>query len=253
MDFFALYPIVVTASFGLLIGSFLNVCILRIPSGESVVVNSSHCPKCNKKLLWWELIPVLSYLALRGKCSKCHSLISPQYPIIELSNSMLWVAAYLAVGFSVDMFLICLLLSALLTLSVIDIRTREIPIQTTIFIGILALIRLFINFSDIQNKLLGLLIVPGILLLILLISRGAAIGGGDVKLMAGAGLFMGFPLTLLSFVLACGIGSVVHLIRMAFFGAKRDLAMGPYLALGIAVSVLYGEALLNWYFSFFTF
>ncbi len=250
MDFIILFPWVLVALFGLMFGSYCNVCILRIPMGESVVTEPSHCPVCNKRLRWWELFPVFSYLALRGKCSGCHTRISPQYPIIEAANAVLWLLAFSVTGISLDLPLYCGVLSTLLVLSIIDMRTREIPLQTTIFIGVLAAIRFFLNLDMWQTNLLGLLIIPGILLLLLIFSGGAAIGGGDVKLMAGAGLFLGFPLTLLAFILGCGIGSVVHLVRMRFFSAGRDLAMGPYLAVGIAISMLWGDGILQWYLSF---
>lgn len=234
---------------GLIVGSFLNVCILRIPAGESIVTNSSHCMSCGKKLHWYELIPVLSWLALRGKCSKCHAPISIQYPLVELANGILWLLVTLQCGFTSDTILGCLLVSVLFVASVIDARTRELPLGTTVSVAVLGLIRIMLEPSMFKTSILGMLVVGGFLLLLLILSGGSAIGGGDVKLMAGSGLFLGLPLNLFAFFTGCIIGSVIHIIRMKFFGAGRDLAMGPYLAIGIVIAFLWGEPLINWYLS----
>ena len=235
--------------FGVTIGSFLNVCILRIPAGESIVFGSSHCMTCGKQLRWWELIPLFSWLALRGRCSGCSSPISPQYPLIEAANGVLWVLVYHRMGLCPDVLLACLLVSALLVASVIDARTREIPPGTTITIAVLGLLRAALHLSDWRSHVLGLLVVGGVLLLLFIVSGGSAIGGGDVKLMAGTGLFLGLRLNLLAFFMGCVIGSVIHVYRMKFRGAGRDLAMGPYLAAGVLIALLWGDALWNWYLS----
>ncbi|MFI3237947.1 MAG: prepilin peptidase [Lachnospiraceae bacterium] len=237
------------ALLGLVVGSFLNVCILRIPKGESIVTTPSHCFTCKKPLRWWELIPVFSWLCLRGKCARCKTKISPQYPIIEATNCLLWLLVYYIHGMTLDTILGCLLTSALLVLSVIDARTREIPIQLSAFVAILGLIRFLLHIENWQSHLLGLLVVAGFLYLLLVLSHGAAIGGGDVKLMAGSGLYLGLTPNLLAFFLGCTVGSIIHIIRMRFFGAARDLAMGPYLAVGIFISMLIGDDLINWYIS----
>ena len=233
--------------FGITVGSFLNVCILRIPAGESFVTGSSHCMTCGKRLRWWELIPLFSWLALRGRCSGCSSPISPQYPLIEAANGVLWVLVYHRFGFTPDTLLACLLVSVLIVASVIDARTREIPPGTTIFVAVLGLLRVLFHLSDWRSHLLGMLAVGGALLLLFFISNGAAIGGGDVKLMAGTGLFLGLRLNLLAFFFGCVIGSVIHIWRMKFRGAGRDLAMGPYLAAGVLIALLWGDSLWNWY------
>ena len=247
MDLYLLPIYIFIFILGLVVGSFLNVCILRIPAGESIVTNSSHCMSCGKKLRWYELIPVFSWLALRGKCSKCHAPISKQYPLVELANGILWLLVTFQCGFHTDTILGCLLVSVLLVASVIDARTRELPLATTMFVAGLGVIRIILNPSMLKTGILGMLVVGGFLLLLLILSGGSAIGGGDVKLMAGSGLFLGLPLNLFAFFTGCIIGSVIHIIRMKFFGAGRDLAMGPYLAIGILIAFLWGEPLINWY------
>ena len=249
MDLMMLPIYILFFLFGVTVGSFLNVCILRIPAGESIVFGSSHCMNCGKRLHWWELIPLFSWLALRGRCSGCSSPISPQYPLIEAANGVLWVLVYHRFGLCPDVLLACFLVSALLVASVIDARTREIPPGTTITIAVLGLLRALLHLPDWRSHLLGLVVVGGVLLLLFFISGGAAIGGGDVKLMAGTGLFLGLRLNLMAFFLGCVIGSVIHVWRMKFRGAGRDLAMGPYLAVGVLISLLWGDGLWSWYLS----
>ncbi len=240
------------ALLGLLVGSFANVCILRIPAGESVVTGPSHCPRCEKRLRPWELVPVFSYLALRGRCGKCGLPISAQYPFIELVNALLWLLAGIRLGLSAEALLAALLCSALLVASVIDARTRELPPQTTGFMAVLAVLHTLLHLSDWQTYLLGGVAISGLLLLLLLLSKGRAIGGGDVKLMAACGLFVGFGEIVFAFLLACVVGSVVHLVRMRFFGAARDLAMGPYLSFGVFVSLFWGTDIVSWYIQLLT-
>lgn len=232
---------------GLCVGSFCNVCILRIPAGESIVMGPSHCMNCGRRLKWYELIPLFSWLALRGRCSGCHSPISAQYPLIEAANGALWLLVYHRFGLTPDTILGCFFASVLLVASVIDARTREIPPGTTIAVAVLGGLRLLTHLPQWKSALLGLVAVSGFLLVLLLLSGGRAVGGGDVKLMAGTGLFLGFRLNLLAFFLGCVLGSAVHLFRMRFCGASRDLALGPYLSAGALLALLWGDALLGWY------
>jgi leader peptidase (prepilin peptidase)/N-methyltransferase len=243
-----LIPIyIVIFLFGIIIGSFLNVCIFRIPNHETVVTERSHCMRCGYQLSWYDMVPVFSWLFLRGRCRKCKEPISPQYPIIEAANGILYLLVFVANGFSVQSILYCLLMSALLVLSVIDWRTYEIPIGINIFILCLGILQVITDYKNWMNYLAGFLCISILLELILLISRGRAIGGGDVKLMAAAGLLLGWKKIILAFLLGCIIGSVIHLLRMKLSGADRVLAMGPYLSAGIAIAALWGTQMLNWY------
>jgi leader peptidase (prepilin peptidase)/N-methyltransferase len=197
------------------------------------------------------MVPVFSWLFLRGRCRKCKEPISPQYPIIEAANGMLYLLVFVVNGFSVQSILYCLLMSALLVLSVIDWRTYEIPIGINIFILCLGILQVITDYKNWMNYLAGFLCISILLELILLISRGRAIGGGDVKLMAAAGLLLGWKQIILAFLLGCIIGSVIHLLRMKLSGADRVLAMGPYLSAGIAIAALWGEQMLNWYLNLY--
>jgi len=235
--------------YGIVIGSFLNVCILRIPEGKSIVTERSHCMTCGYQLSWYDLVPVFSYLFLRGRCRQCKEHISFQYPLIEVVNGVLWMISFAVYGFSWDFVLVSFLLSALLVLSVIDFRTYEIPFCINVFIGILGIIRLLLHLSDYSLYLIGFFVVSVPLLLIFFATKGNGIGGGDIKLMAAAGLFLGFKLTILAFILGCFFGSVIHIIRMKVAGEGRVLAMGPYLSMGIFAALVFGDYIVNWYVS----
>jgi leader peptidase (prepilin peptidase)/N-methyltransferase len=145
----------------------------------------------------------------------------------------------------------CFLVSALLVLSVIDLRTYEIPLGINIFILVLGLIHLAMDYTNWLSYVIGFLAVSFPLYLLFVLSRGRAIGGGDVKLMAAAGLLLGWERILLAFVLGCIIGSVIHIIRMKLTDAEHMLAMGPYLSLGILLAVLWGDTWIHAYLSLF--
>ncbi len=246
---------IVAFLYGIVIGSFLNVCIYRIPAGESLSKKRSHCMSCGYQLRWFDLIPLFSWLFLRGKCRKCKAKISYQYPLVEAANGLLYVVIFLVCGIGLESVLYCLMASALLALSVIDFRTFIIPVGFNIFILCLGIVNLVYRVVCVEEPkvwlyLIGLVLVSGILGILYLVSGGRAIGGGDVKLMGAAGLLIGWQLILVAFVFGCIIGSVCHIIRMKVSGAERMLAMGPYLSIGILLAVLVGEKFLNWYIPF---
>lgn len=247
-----LIPIyIVIFLFGIVIGSFLNVCIFRIPKHETVVTERSHCMKCGYQLSWYDMVPVFCWLFLGGKCRKCKEPISPQYPIVEAANGLLYVLVFAVNDFSLQSILYCLLTSALLVLSVIDWRTYEIPIGINIFILCLGILQVILDYKNWMNYAIGFLCVSIFLLLLLVLSNGRAIGGGDVKLMAAAGLLLGWKNIILAFLLGCIIGSVIHLLRMRLSKADHVLAMGPYLSIGIFIAALWGDAMISWYLGMF--
>jgi len=237
--------------FGTVIGSFLNVLILRIPRGEEFVKTRSHCMSCGHQLAWYDNIPLVSWLALGGRCRYCREKISPQYPIIEAANGLLAVLCFLVKGFSADALILSLSASALLALSVIDFRTYEIPFGFQIYLGILGLANVALHYGDWANYVIGFFAVSIFLLLIQVLSKGRAIGGGDVKLMAVCGLILGWRNVILAFFLGCILGSVIHLIRMKVSGEGKVLAMGPYLSAGIFIAGLWGEKLIRFYLGLF--
>ena len=242
-------PYIVIFIFGIIIGSFLNVCIYRIPLHQSIVTVSSHCMTCGRKLKWYDMIPVFSWLLLGGKCRNCKSKISLQYPVIESLNGILYVVICLVNGMDLLSLIYCLMTSALLTLSLIDWRTYEIPLGINVFLFILGVAAAVLDRGNLLSHMAGMVCVSGFLGILYLISRGRAIGGGDIKLMSACGLILGWKQIILAFLLGCIIGSVIHLIRIRVQGEGHVLAMGPYLSAGIFLAALWGNAWISWYIS----
>jgi len=234
---------------GLVFGSFLNVCIFRLPKHENIAIEPSHCQNCGRRLKWYELFPVFSYIALKGKCRTCHTKISIQYPIIELLNGTMYVLVFLVMGMNVRALLTCALTSCLIVIAVIDWRTFEIPVGLNVFIALLGVINLVFDYDNWLDYLIGAACVSGFLLIIYLVSKGRAMGGGDIKLMAAAGLLLGWKNIVLAFILGCILASVIHVIRMKVSKAEHVLAFGPYLAAGIIIAQLFGDVILNAYLS----
>ena len=239
--------------YGLLIGSFLNVVIYRVPEKQNIVTIRSHCMSCGYELKWYDLVPLFSYLVLGGKCRKCKERISVQYPLIEVLNGALYVIVFAKWGLSVDSLLYCLLFSALIALSVIDFRTYEIPLGINGCILLLGVLQVVFHLSLWKDYLIGFLAVSLPLYLLFQITKGRGIGGGDVKLMAVCGLVIGWQNIILAFFLGCIIGSIVHVLRMRFSGAENVLAMGPYLSLGVIIAALYGQEMIAWYLGYLGF
>lgn len=248
---------IVVFLYGIVIGSFLNVCIYRIPLGESLSKKRSHCMTCGYQLRWFDLIPLFSWLFLRGKCRECGAKISPQYPIVEATNGVLCVIIFFVNGFDtqtalVESILYCLMTSALLALSVIDYRTFIIPFGFNIFIFCLGVVNIvyrifFTESPEIWLYIIGFFVTSVISGLLYLFG---AMGGGDVKLLAASGFLIGWKLSLLSFFVGCIIGAIIHPIRMKVSKQGRTLAMGPYLSAGILLAVLWGNRFIDWYMKF---
>ncbi len=249
MEYITLYTMIFL--FGITIGSFLNVCIYRIPKKEDIVLERSHCMSCGNVLKWYELIPVFSFLFLRGKCRNCGAKLSMQYPMIELLNGILYLLVAAVKGFTIESVLFCICTSVLIVIAVIDWRTYEIPFGCNVIIGILGMVRLVTDLSHWYEYVIGFCVVSGLFLLIYLITKGRGIGGGDIKLMAAAGLLLGWQKILLSLMIGSIAGSVIHLTLMKLKNKERVLAFGPYLALGIFIAMIYGNELINWYLALF--
>ncbi|MDE7297599.1 MAG: prepilin peptidase [Lachnospiraceae bacterium] len=239
-------------AFGVVVGSFLNVCIYRIPRKETVVTTPSHCMSCGYRLRWYDLIPVASWLALRGRCRKCGEKLSVQYPLVEGGNGLLWILTFAVCGWSVRTALSCLVLSALLVISVIDWRTYEIPPAVNFFIGAVGVIRLLLEPDSWPQALAGFAAVSGFLLIVYAVTKGRGIGGGDIKLMAAAGLYLGLANCIAAFMFGCLYACIVHPVRMKRKKAGSMLALGPYLAAGILTAIWFGDRLVGWYLSLFT-
>ena len=224
--------------YGIVIGSFLNVLIFRIPKKENIV-QSSHCMNCGRKLGWRDMVPVFSYIILRGRCRQCGARISIQYPLIEALNGVLYVVVFMAGGFTFSSVLYCLMTSALIVIAVIDERTYQIPVSQNLFLGLLGILMTVYDFRHILSHIIGAVIVSLFLYGLYYFSSGKAIGGGDIKLMAKN--------IILAFILACILGSVIHTIRMKVSKRNNLLALGPYLSAGIFIAALWGNCFWTWY------
>lgn len=167
--------------------------------------------------------------------------------LVPMLNGMFYALVFYIYGFGWIGLIYSLVGSSLIVVSVVDLHIYEIPKEINYFIGILGLIRVFFDLSNVLAYLIGFASVSLFLLLIYYLSKGRGIGGGDIKLMATGGLVLGFPWILLAFILACIIGSIVHWLRMMISKEGRELAFGPYLSVGMMITMIYGKQLVNWY------
>jgi leader peptidase (prepilin peptidase) / N-methyltransferase len=261
--------------FGLVIGSFLNVCILRLPEGVSITKPRSRCFQCKQMIPWYDNIPILSYFLLGGRCRRCKKSISARYPLIEALNGVVAVLLYLKYGLGIEWAIYFIFSGALIVLAFIDLDHRILPDPITIngiWIGILASVYLaqpsplvarllrFIGFEAASPRvvalaasLLGMVVGGGLLWGVgeaYLRFRGIeGMGFGDVKMMAMVGAFLGAPLTLLTIMLGSLLGSIMGIafIRMASKSREYELPFGTFLSFAGIISVLYGQDMIRWY------
>jgi leader peptidase (prepilin peptidase)/N-methyltransferase len=234
---------------GAIVGSFLNMVIARLPRKESLVSPPSHCLACMTPIRWFDNVPLLSYLWLRGRCRACGSRIGWRYPLVEAVTAALFVLAARQFGLTPQLVLALFLLSALVAVTAIDLEHQLIPDRITLpgitvgFLGSLVTPRL--TWVD---SLLGILVGGGILFAIIILS-GGGMGGGDMKLAAMLGAFLGWKPTLVALFLGALLGGLVAITLLASGRRKRKdpVPFGPFLAAGALVSLFWGEGLLRWY------
>ncbi|KAB3537361.1 prepilin peptidase [Alkaliphilus pronyensis] len=242
---------------GLLIGSFLNVCIFRIPLNKSIVFPSSHCTSCSSSLKAIDLIPVFSYVMNRGRCRYCSSKISTQYPIIEFLNGITYMLLFINFGASIEFLKYALLCSVLIVVFAIDYYHQIIPDGLNLFLFASGIILLGIeninNPRALLTNLLGLLLAGGFFLLIAIISKGA-MGGGDIKLMAVLGFWFGIKEVVLITFLSFLIGGILSLVFILLkLKEKKDfIPFGPFIVVATIATIFYGGEIINWYFSTFS-
>lgn len=236
---------------GLCVGSFCNVLIFRIPKGEEFVRTPSHCMTCGHELKWYELIPLFSYLAQGGKCRACGVKLSTQYPVVEAVNGIMWlITALVFRGDWITVGLHCALFSLLMVLSIIDWRTFTIPNGINLAILLLGVVRLATDPGNWLLYLIGMVSVSAVFLLLHVLTGGQGLGMGDVKLVAAAGLMLGWQKMVLAVLVGSLSGALIHSARMKG-GAGRKLAFGPYLAAGIWLAALVGGPLISAYLGLF--
>ncbi len=241
---------------GLLIGSFLNVCIYRLPRKESIVFPFSHCPSCKTPIKTYDNIPIISFLLLRGRCRACQSAISWQYPIVEFLHAIGYLLILRQFGPSFEMPIYAIFFSALLTITVIDLQHQIIPDRITLPGMVLGLIAgSTVLPPGPRDSFLGLLLGGGLFYLIAVLSlaflKKEGMGGGDIKLVAMIGSILGWQGMLFAIFAASTIGSIVGvtLIATKIRSRQDQIPFGPFLALGALLSLFFGNDILNWYFN----
>ncbi|MFO0775482.1 MAG: prepilin peptidase [Nitrospiraceae bacterium] len=249
--------LIVVFLFGALVGSFLNVCIYRLPREESVMWPASHCPQCSRPIAPYDNFPVLSYLILRGRCRSCGVRIPLQYPLVELANALGWVAVVWHFGWGWPAAAYMAFVSALIVITGTDLSHTMIPDAVTLpgmVLGLGAAATVLpIGLGD---SVLGLLIGGGLLWGLAVASPylfgKEGMGGGDIKLLGMVGAFLGWRPALLTIMIGALIGSIVGLSLIGFKILRRDeyIPFGPFLSLGALLSLFFHQALLDWYWSF---
>jgi leader peptidase (prepilin peptidase)/N-methyltransferase len=251
--------------FGSLIGSFLNVCIYRMPAGKSVVWPGSHCPLCEKRIPWYDNIPFISFLLLRGRCRFCKKFISPRYLLVELLTAVLFVLLYNAFGLGFDFLFYVVFIGGLIIATFVDIKHRIIPDEVSIGGIVLGLILNSIRGIELHpasynpwpmvNSFLGIVVGAGIIYLtgvsfdliyFKLLKKGPidgeteSMGGGDVKLLAMIGAFLGWQKALLTFFLAPFFGAVIGIINL-IVRKQHTIPYGPFLSFAAFISLFWAD------------
>jgi len=250
--------------FGAVVGSFLNVCIYRLPKGESVVFPPSRCPGCGSGIHWYDNVPVISYLLLRGRCRSCRAAISPQYPLVEAINGLLTLFLFMRFGLSFAFAVLFLFCSALVVITFIDLEHQIIPDVISlpgIAIGFVAsfFIEDLYQVDKIlgwQSSLIGILVGGGSLYLVAtlyqLFTGKEGMGGGDIKLLAMMGAFFGWKAVPFIIFVSSLVGSVIGVTVMLIQkkDAKLAIPFGPFLVFGAIMYIFFGRQVIHWYLNF---
>lgn len=239
---------------GSAVGSFLNVCIYRIPEGKSVVTPPSSCPACGARIPFYHNIPIVSYLVLRGRCSSCSAPISIRYPLVELLTGLMAAALALEFGPTVELPVYFVFISALIVVTFIDLDHRIIPDVVSIPGVVLGLGFAFLTrHPGPLASLIGAAVGAGVILAIAggyyLVTRTEGMGMGDAKLLAMVGAFLGWKAVVVSLILGSFMGALVGVVIMASQGKDSRYAVpfGPFLSAGAAVYLFFGPELVSWY------
>jgi len=248
---------IVVFIFGSIVGSFLNVCIYRLPKGRSVIVPGSHCPNCGAKIRWYDNVPILSYIFLGRKARCCKARISLRYFIVEVLTAVAFLTLFIFFGISAKFFAYLILASGLIIATFVDFEIQEIPDEVSIG-GILAGLILSTAFPSILSEssrlnsflnsfigaLAGGLTIYAVGVLGEFAFKKEAMGGGDVKLLTMIGSFLGWKLTLLTFFIAPFFGAIVGIILKIKEG-RETIPYGPYLSIAAVVAMLWGDRILR--------
>ncbi len=242
---------------GLTVGSFSNVCINRIPKNESIIYPASHCPKCRSNITPKDNIPLLSYILLKGRCRNCKNRISIQYPVVEFLTGLVYLIIYLTYGLNVQTLIYIILSSALIIIAFIDLNEQIVPDVISlpgIVIGFI--LSFFVPYISFINSALGVVFGGGIILIIglagSLIFKKEAMGGGDVKLAAMIGAFLGWRYIIISLFLGFFLGALagIFLIISKIKSREDVVPFGPFIVLGSFITLLWGDKIIFWYIGF---
>ncbi|RKQ63470.1 type 4 prepilin peptidase 1 [Thermovibrio guaymasensis] len=236
--------------FGLIFGSFLNVCIYRIPKGKSILWPPSSCPNCGSRIKWYDNVPVLSYIILRGKCRNCGKKISPIYPIVELLTGTLTAAVVCNFDLSFDSLYYLILVYYLIVVSFIDMKTMEVPVKLSYFALVSGiLLFLFTENHSFKEAIFGASLGAGVILFIIetyfVFTGKEGMGYGDANIMAVVGAFLGWEKVLLTLFLASMVGALYGLLTLKKKGAA--IPFGPFISVGALISLFFGDRIINWY------
>jgi leader peptidase (prepilin peptidase)/N-methyltransferase len=235
---------------GLSIGSFLNVCIYRIPEKKSIAFPASHCPTCEHSLNAIDLIPIVGYLINKGKCKYCGVKISIQYPMVELLTGILFLLLFHKFFITMEFIKYIVLVSLLIIITFVDIERQEIPDELILF-GLVAglLFNIYNIKTDMVPGIIGFILGGGVFLIIAMVTNGA-MGGGDIKLMAVLGLFFGWKLIIMIALISFVIGAVVSLILIAAkVKSRKDfIPFGPFISIAALLVIFYGTQIIQFYF-----
>jgi leader peptidase (prepilin peptidase) / N-methyltransferase len=240
--------------FGAVVGSFLNVCIYRVPAGKSVVFPPSACPQCQSAIRWFDNIPIFSYLFLRGRCRSCAAPISWRYPLVELLNGCLTAALLLRVGPTLTFVALFLFCSSLVVITFVDLDHQIIPDAISlpgIVVGFI--FSFFLPWHSWSNSLIGIAAGGGSLFLVAWsyerLTGKEGMGGGDIKLLAMMGAFFGWRAVPFIIFAASLVGSVIGLtvMKLQKKDAKLAIPFGPFLAFGAVLYIFFGRQIIFWY------
>lgn len=235
--------------FGMLIGSFLNVVIYRLPRGENIAFPPSHCPKCGWKIKPLENIPVISYIFLRGKCSNCKNKISPIYPFIELLTGILFAFCYWQYSFTTEGYISVVFISIMICIFFIDLEHYIIPDSLLAVLLILSALKIFLlNQPQFLNAVITTVITFLFFYLVYILSK-EKFGGGDVKLFTLLALYFGWPLINLLIVLASVLGLIIAgvMIMAGVMNKDEPIPFGPFIVFSSIITLFYGEIIWNFY------
>lgn len=249
--------------FGTIIGSFLNVCIFRIPLEQSIAFPPSHCMNCGKRLKWYDMFPIISWLILRGKCRFCGSKISYRYPLVEFATGIIFLAIYLKYGLAFQTIKFCVFASLIIVIGLIDMDTTDVYTSTIIFgiisaafLIIIGYVLFKINLSvriSVFNYILGGAIGAGFILFIMLLAcivfKTQGMGSGDIEICLVCGLFLGTKNVIFMLFLSVLIGGIIGILLILLGKKKKTdyIPFGPFIALSSIISIIFGQGIINWY------